>query len=503
MKNLTLKNHNIYIATFLLSLFLASNMGFVALAAVPAPPPPGPSGTGPTPGAGTGSSVSSIVCDPSKFSLEKLMSSFPINIISTYLLSANGAGQMILPLWLAMGVSPAEMQGCLGYIGDIARTLPLGQAAMAQNCPTTAVPVCASLLNQYAVGGAPLGAAGDSTATFASNGFTPSAFANSKVSGSLLGYAYLVSNTIQYEPVPVNTAYFFNSYLAKIPVVGDKAYAATQGAYGQTLINASLGIWEIFRNIAYGLMALVMLWVGFAIITRRRISAQTVVSVQYALPKIVIALILIAFSYPIGATITSISWALWNSAPKIIQSLSGATTFADLYAIYLKLGIGGQMILLFSMLAATSGGGALLLISILILIVCIVFFLWAYLKSLWLYIKMVINTATSPLQIAMFALPGQDDKLEKWFMQMLAMGMGLFGMRMVMDLTGVFALELIGNAFTADTSTGAFSVAQAIVSGQLFNFYIAPMLIVFGYATAIKVPDMLDEMLVNPKGKKR
>jgi len=38
---------------------------------------------------------------------------------------------------------------------------------------------------------------------------------NRKISGSLLGYAYLVRNTMQYEPVPVNTAYFFKDYAAK------------------------------------------------------------------------------------------------------------------------------------------------------------------------------------------------------------------------------------------------------------------------------------------------
>lgn len=60
-----------------------------------------------------------------------------------------------------------------------------------------------------------------------------------------------------------------------------------------------LDIWKVFRNIAYVLLSLAIIVVGFMIMFRRKIDPQTVVSIQEALPRIIIALILITFSYAI------------------------------------------------------------------------------------------------------------------------------------------------------------------------------------------------------------
>jgi len=116
---------------------------------------------------------------------------------------------------------------------------------------------------------------------------------------------------------------------------------------------------------------------------------------------------------------------------------------------------------------------------------------------LWIYLKMVISIAYSPLQIALYALPGNDDKLEMWLKQMIAWGASIFGMRVVMDLCNIFAFSLILQAFaTAGSGGGLTGGAIKIVSGSLFNILLVPTMIVFGYATAIKVPDVLQEMIV-------
>ncbi len=60
-----------------------------------------------------------------------------------------------------------------------------------------------------------------------------------------------------------------------------------------------LPIWKAFRNIAYLLMALVMIVLGFMVMFRKKIDPKTVVTAQNAIPRVVIALILITFSYAI------------------------------------------------------------------------------------------------------------------------------------------------------------------------------------------------------------
>ncbi|GAB4219191.1 MAG: hypothetical protein Fur009_4100 [Candidatus Microgenomates bacterium] len=58
-------------------------------------------------------------------------------------------------------------------------------------------------------------------------------------------------------------------------------------------------LWENFRNLSFLIITLVLVTIGFMIMFRTKINPQTVISIENALPKIVIAMILITFSYPI------------------------------------------------------------------------------------------------------------------------------------------------------------------------------------------------------------
>ncbi len=58
--------------------------------------------------------------------------------------------------------------------------------------------------------------------------------------------------------------------------------------------------WSGFRNISYILIVLVVIVFAFMIMFRVKLNPQTVISVQSALPKVIIALILITFSYAIA-----------------------------------------------------------------------------------------------------------------------------------------------------------------------------------------------------------
>ena len=76
------------------------------------------------------------------------------------------------------------------------------------------------------------------------------------------------------------------------------AQGITQGI-GYSGLTLLLPIWKAFRNIAYFLLAAVMIVVGFMVMFRKKIDPKTVVSVQNALPRIIVTLLLITFSYAI------------------------------------------------------------------------------------------------------------------------------------------------------------------------------------------------------------
>lgn len=60
-----------------------------------------------------------------------------------------------------------------------------------------------------------------------------------------------------------------------------------------------LPLWKTSRNIAYSIIIIIMVAIGFMIIFRMKIDPKTVISVQAALPRLVFTLLLITFSYPI------------------------------------------------------------------------------------------------------------------------------------------------------------------------------------------------------------
>ncbi len=60
-----------------------------------------------------------------------------------------------------------------------------------------------------------------------------------------------------------------------------------------------LPIWKAFRDVAYILLAIILIIIGFMVMFRKKIDPKTVVTVQNALPRVVIALLLVTFSYAI------------------------------------------------------------------------------------------------------------------------------------------------------------------------------------------------------------
>ena len=76
----------------------------------------------------------------------------------------------------------------------------------------------------------------------------------------------------------------------------DKAYAQGIGFAG---LIPFLPLWVATRNIAYMILIIIMVAIGFMVIFQMKIDPKTIISVQAALPKIVLTLIIITLSYPI------------------------------------------------------------------------------------------------------------------------------------------------------------------------------------------------------------
>jgi hypothetical protein len=99
-----------------------------------------------------------------------------------------------------------------------------------------------------------------------------------------------------YRKSPASSVEYFADLGNRLKII-KPTYAQGIGYEG---LKPVLDIWTTFRNISYLLFIVIFVFIGFATMFRLKINPQVVVTVQNALPKIIITLILITFSYAIA-----------------------------------------------------------------------------------------------------------------------------------------------------------------------------------------------------------
>ena len=310
-------------------------------------------------------------------------------------------------------------------------------------------------------------------------------------SGTLLGLAYMADDFTHNEPLPANLAFYVNDTISRIPII-NKTYAA-QVDYGHSLLNSILNAWKVFRNLAYAAMALILLYTGIIIILRRKINSQLVVSVQYALPRIVIAIILITFSYPIGATLGSLGWTLFKSNWAIAGSMFVDTLRDTDAAAFVDAGSLKMWALLIPLHVLVANGPLFLLVILLVIIIYLVAGLIYNFKAIILYLKIVFSILTAPIEFALAAVPGNDDKFKGWFLRMFKYVITLFGMGIIVPLGTIIAILVIEGYSTELAGNG----------GVLFAMVAPVFIILYCFGIGIGMEKRVEEFLGTGQQKRR
>lgn len=222
-----------------------------------------------------------------------------------------------------------------------------------------------------------------------------------------------------------------------VPQVAPSVYA--QGT-GYSAMSSFLPFWKIFRNIAYSLYIIMFVVVGIMIMLRTKVNAQTIITIQSALPNLLITLLLITFSYAIVGLMIDIMYfiiyfvvyvlsspgieiiqtptkaiarLLSNSAFNVIfagrDSIISAVSVAITSVLH---GIGESTTLnggdpsvgiLASVVGMASWLGFGYLLAAIWLAFSMLKLMWELLKC---YVMLIVQVVTAPLQILMNALPG-------------------------------------------------------------------------------------------------
>lgn len=101
-----------------------------------------------------------------------------------------------------------------------------------------------------------------------------------------------------FSNLPASGVQSVASTLQKLKVVPE-VYAQQSPGFGFQALEVYRNLWKAVRNFAYLLLTIVVLIVAFGVMFRIKLSPQTVITIQSALPKIVLTIILITFSYAI------------------------------------------------------------------------------------------------------------------------------------------------------------------------------------------------------------
>jgi len=109
-----------------------------------------------------------------------------------------------------------------------------------------------------------------------------------------------------------------------------KSYAAE--GIGVAGLRPIAQIWNLFRDLSYLIMVLVIITIGFLIMFRKKINAQIIISLENAMPRIVIAFMLITFSFAIAGFLIDLMYV----SIFIIISFLGSNTIDPFASTFIK-----------------------------------------------------------------------------------------------------------------------------------------------------------------------
>lgn len=294
--------------------------------------------------------------------------------------------------------------------------------------------------------------------------------------GNLLGMVNILQESLN-DPLPVNLAYYFNKNAQKIPFIKDTAYAATTGTvYGGPFLDLIYNYWTLSRNIAYAAMALALMVTGIMIIMGKNLDPKAGITVQQALPQIVIALVLITFSYPIGAAGASLGYNLRGSMPAIAERFftqaNSNINFTSVAAINF-----------WNVLIGAGTGAFAEIISFVSLIIAAVMGLIVLLKIFGVYAKMLMAIITAPLVFTMGALPGNQTTTTNWFRQFGAYIVSLPAMSLGAWMVYQLIMDISTQPYAAYGGWGFENYALLVIS---------PVVTFFGYSLVLGIPEKID-----------
>lgn len=145
----------------------------------------------------------------------------------------------------------------------------------------------------------------------------------SELTGLDLGYSTGSSNLADTIDVvisknPVSGIGYVKNTISKLHIIPE---VRAQG-FGFNNLSPLQTMWQVTRNASYALLIVAFIIMAFMVMFRVKISPQTIITVQSALPRLIIILILITFSYAIAGFVVDLAFVVLG----LIAALAGTAS---------------------------------------------------------------------------------------------------------------------------------------------------------------------------------
>jgi len=214
---------------------------------------------------------------------------------------------------------------------------------------------------------------------------------------------------------------------------------------GFTSFSSILPLWKLFRDVSYLLFIVIFAIFGLMIMFRKKIDPRTVVTLQDALPRIVITLLLITFSYAISGLMVDLGDLLTRFIGGIFGNTGNPNSYIGFDSgsfkseVFTKL-FDANTIALVNPLKDTSSfssvlqgvtagmgldpndaiGKLIIGASQLIFSVAAFFVMFKiFFALLTPYVTIVIQIILSPIQLLLGVLPGNNNSVTSWLKSLL------------------------------------------------------------------------------------
>ena len=213
-------------------------------------------------------------------------------------------------------------------------------------------------------------------------------------------YAYVTKEA----PTPTNLALYLHD-LTNDTFINTPVYAAgpVQGTVFEQVI---FNVWKVTRDIALALVGVLLGYSALLVIFRRRLTAQTFVSISNVLPAVPIVIVLIVLSYPIIAVVLKaigpmIYMSVWAVTVGFLgftggvnNAVSEIVTLAINSAFSISASLPAFSMSILMMIGVVAGS---MVISLILGII----------SAIRAYASLFVTTVISPLVLLMAILPGK------------------------------------------------------------------------------------------------